>query len=276
MGNKIDIDVNDIIKKYNELKNLRKVAKFFRVSLRPIVRILNENNINRTNRRYEVSHNFFENIDSEEKAYWLGFLYADGYVRKTKSGSQLKVKLSIKDLEHLKNFKKSLKSEHKITYGVSQTTSKNGTPSYSNLCQITINSKNVVEHLEKNGCVNNKTFKIERPPIKKELIRHFLRGYYDGDGNFFFSEKTKVSVITIVSASDKFRDFLIEEISKIENIGNVHRDDDKFTVKITNILGIINFLNYLYEDSNFFLKRKKDYYEKYKKYRTTVESNYKQ
>lgn len=224
---------------------------------------------------YEVSHDFFEIIDTEEKAYWLGFLYADGYVRNTKTCAQLKVKLSIKDLEHLEIFKKSLKSEHKITYGVSHTTSKNGKSSYSNLCQIIINSKKIVEDLENNGCVNNKSFIIERPPIKKDLIRHFLRGYYDGDGNLFFSEKTKVSSVTIVSASDKFRDFLMEEISKINNIGNIHRCDDKFTIKITNIVGIINFLDYLYEDSNFYLKRKKEYYEKYRKYRTTVESNYK-
>jgi len=108
MGSRIDIDDNLVIERYNELKNLKKVAKSFNVSLRPIVRILKKNNIELTNRRYDVNHSFFEVIDTEEKAYWLGFLYADGCVRKTRSGSQVVLKLSIKDEEHLVMFKNNV------------------------------------------------------------------------------------------------------------------------------------------------------------------------
>ena len=105
MGNRIDIDYNLIIEKYDELKNLKKVAKSFGVSLRPIKRILEKNNVELTNRRYNVNHEYFKIIDSEEKAYWLGFLYADGCVRKSKSGSQVVLKLSTKDEGHLIKFK---------------------------------------------------------------------------------------------------------------------------------------------------------------------------
>lgn len=77
MGARIDIDDNLVIERYEQIKNLKKVAKSFGVSLRPIVRILKKNNIIFTNRKYNVNHDFFENIDSEEKAYWLGFLFAD-------------------------------------------------------------------------------------------------------------------------------------------------------------------------------------------------------
>ena len=108
MGSRIDIDDNLVIERYNELKNLKKVAKSFGVSLRPIKRILNKNNIELTNRRFNVNHSYFNVIDSEDKAYWLGFLFADGCVRKTKTGSQVVLKLSVKDENHLIKFKNDL------------------------------------------------------------------------------------------------------------------------------------------------------------------------
>ena len=274
MGSRIDIDDNLVIERYNELKNLKKVAKSFGVSLRPIKRILNKNNIELTNRRFNVNHSYFNVIDSEDKAYWLGFLYADGCVRKTKTGSQVVLKLSVKDENHLINFKNDLNSEHKIIYNVSKTTSKKGTPSVSNNCVIRVNSGEMVEDLINQGCVPRKTFIIDYPNISEEFYKDFIRGYYDGDGNFFYSEVTKMSVVTIVCASEKFREFLIEVMSKLPNIGRIHEDSGRYAIKIVNIVGIRSFLDYIYFDSKIYLKRKKEYYERYKEYRKNVESGY--
>ena len=275
MGNRIDIEDNLVIERYNELKNIKKVAISFGVSTRPIKRILDKNEILLTNRRYNVNHKYFEVIDNEEKAYWLGFLFADGCVRKPKSGSQLVLKLSIKDEEHLNLFKKNIESEHNIFYSVSQVMSKSNVLSISNNCVLRVSSNEIVEGLIKQGCVPRKTFIIERPRINDNLIRHFIRGFYDGDGNFFYSEKTKMSAITIVSASDKFRAFLIDVMSSIPGIGKIHLDEKRYTIKIVNIEGVMNFLSYIYDNSNIELKRKKEYYEKYREYRERVESNYK-
>jgi len=274
MGNRIDIDDNLVIERYRELKNLKKVAKSFGVSLRPIVRILKKNNCVLTNRKYEVNHSYFEQIDSEEKAYWLGFLYADGCVRKTKTGSGLILKLSTKDLNHLNNFKKSLSSEHIIVKNKCKTKTKKGTDSYSDVCLIRIYSNKLVDDLIYLGCTPRKTFVIDTPKIDEKFYKDFIRGYYDGDGNFFYSEKTKMSIMTIVCASKKFRTFLIDVISKIPNIGKIHEDNEKYTIKIVNIVGIINFFDYIYSESKIHLNRKKEYYEKYREYRRSVESNY--
>lgn len=274
MGNRIDIDDNLVIERYNELKNLKKVAKSFGVSLRPIKRILKKNNFELTNRRFDVNHSYFSTIDSEEKAYWLGFLFADGCVRKTHMSSQVVLKLSIKDESHLIKFKNNLNSEHKVSYYKNKTKTKNGVDSFSDSCIIRINSNQLVNDLINQGCTPKKTFTIERPNIDEKYYRHFLRGFYDGDGNFFYSEKTKLSVVTIVCASKNFRDFIIEVISKIPNIGNVHEDEEKYTIKITNIFGIIEFLSYIYDDSKIELTRKKEYYEKYREYRRSIESSY--
>ena len=274
MGSRIDIDDNLVIERYNELKNLKKVAKSFGVSLRPIKRILKKNNVKLSNRRYEVNHSYFKVIDSEEKAYWLGFLYADGCIRKTKTGSQINLKLSIKDENHLIKFKNDLGSEHIISYNRSKTKTKKGEDSFSENCIISINSNQIVADLITQGCLPRKTFTIDKPNIDEKYYKHFIRGYYDGDGNFFYSEKTKLSVVTIVCASKKFRNFIIDVMSKIPNIGKIHEDNSKYTIKITNIVGIVEFLSYIYNDSNIELTRKKEYYEKYRDYRRSVESSY--
>jgi|LakMenEpi03Aug12_release.lakeMendotaPanAssembly.Ray.scaffolds.fasta_scaffold318108_2 intein-encoded DNA endonuclease-like protein len=274
MGSRIDIDDNLVIERYNELKNLKKVAESFGVSLRPIKRILKKNNLELTNRRFNVNHSYFRVIDSEEKAYWLGFLFADGCIRKNKTGSQVVLKLSTKDENHLINFKNGLESEHNISYHRSKTKTKKGEDSFSNNCVIRINSNEMVTDLIRQGCSPRKTFTIDKPNIDEKYYKHFIRGFYDGDGNFFYNEDTKVSVVTIVCASKNFRNFIIEIMSKIPNIGNIHEDNSKYTIKITNIIGIIEFLSYIYDDSKIELTRKKEYYEKYRKYRRSIESSY--
>jgi len=274
MGSRIDIDDNLVIEKYNELKNLKKVAKSFGVSLRPIIRILKKNNLELTNRRFNVNHSYFRVIDSEEKAYWLGFLFADGCVRKTKTGSQVNLKLSTKDEDHLIKFKNDLGAEYKISYNRNKTKTKKGIDSFSNNCIIRINSNEMVTDLINQGCLPRKTFTIDKPNIDEKYYKHFIRGYYDGDGNFFYSEDTKLSVVTIVCASKKFRTFIINVMSKIPNIGKIREDDNRYTIKINNIVGIIEFLSYLYDDSKIELTRKKEYYERYKEYRRSIESSY--
>lgn len=274
MGSKINIDYNLVLERYNELKNLKKVAKSFGVSLRPIKRIFKENNVELTNRRFNVKEDYFRVINSEEKAYWLGFLYADGCIRQTKSGSQVVLKLSVKDENHLIKFKNDLDSEHKISYNRNKTKTKNGVESFSDNCVIRINSCEMVTDLINQGCIPRKTFKIDKPNIDEQYYQSFIRGYYDGDGNFFYNEKTKQSVVTIVCASKNFRKFIIDEMSKIIGIGNIHEDDVRYTIKITNIVGITKFLSYIYDGSKIQLNRKKEYYEKYKEYRRGVESDY--
>ena len=83
-----------------------------------------------------------------------------------------------------------------------------------------------------------------------------------------------MSVVTIVCASEKFREFLIEVMSKLPNIGRIHEDSGRYAIKIVNIVGIRSFLDYIYFDSKIYLKRKKEYYERYKEYRKNVESGY--
>ena len=81
---KLQLNSNQIIKIYYELGNIHKVAKYFKTSITPIKRILKENGINLTNRRFNVNKEYFNEINSEEKAYWLGFFLRMDILEKEK------------------------------------------------------------------------------------------------------------------------------------------------------------------------------------------------
>ena len=259
---KIIISEEDVIKKYNELKNIHKVAEYFNVSIGPIKRILKFGGVDLTNRRYEVNHNFFDIIDSESKAYWLGFLFADGYIRERKSGNSLELKLSYKDKEHIELFKETINSNHKITDGYNQVKYKDKTSS-ARMLHLAIYSLRLVNSIKKQGVHSRKTFTITKPNIDKTLIPHFIRGYFDGDGSFSFNIDTHANKTNFACASKEFRQFLIDELLdndiELKWYGGMK-------LYIQNKVDNIKFYSYIYENATVFLKRKKEKYEEFRRF----------
>ena len=259
---KIILDEISVVAKYNELKNIHKVATYFNVSISPIKRVLESNGFQLSNRKYGVNHNFFDNINSEEKAYWLGFLYADGYIRERKTGNSLELKLSQKDRSHLELFRETIKSNHKIIDNVTKVKYKDGF-SVSNMCHLAIYSSKLVESIKKQGIHSRKTFTIESPKIDETLVNHFLRGYFDGDGSFSFNNKTKRNVTSIVSASENFQKFIIDELLmngiKINLNYGINLQIQK---KVENL----KFYNYIYKNATIYLVRKKEKYEEFRRH----------
>lgn len=93
-----------------------KIAKYYNCSPGSIDGILKRNGIQKrsnkdNSRRFNVNHDYFEKIDSEEKAYWLGFIAADGYVNKANC---VGVTLASKDHAHLLKLAKATESTYEI------------------------------------------------------------------------------------------------------------------------------------------------------------------
>ena len=150
---------------------------------------------------------FFEKIDTEAKAYWLGFIYADGCVKnhsKGKEGRQLKkyylgIELAEKDKDHLIKFAKTIclnfeesmlySRERKIYYDHL------GEERSYKMNAFQVSSKKIVEDLIELGCVPNKSLTLMFPSEKqvpKNLWMHFIRGYFDGDGWVYNGEKNNL------------------------------------------------------------------------------------
>jgi DNA-binding transcriptional regulator WhiA len=259
---KLLLNEKDVINQYNKLKNIHKVAEYFKVSVSPISRIIKSSGIKLTNRRYSVNDSYFDIIDSEEKAYWLGFLYADGYIRERKSGNSLEMKLSIKDKHHLELFRNAIGSNHKIIDGFNQV-KYNGGISISHMSSLAMYSTKLVKSIKSQGFHSRKTFTIDLPNIDEDFIHHFIRGYFDGDGSFSFNPIKHKIHTNIVCASENFRNNLLEILNK-NGIDVKYYSD--ISLHIQDKLGNLKFYNYIYRDSKIYLNRKKEKYEEFRRH----------
>lgn len=256
------LNEDEVLEKYYSFQNIHKVADYFNVSISPIKLILKTKGLVITNRRYNVNHNYFDVIDTEEKSYWLGFLYADGYIRERKSGDSLEMKLSIKDKHHLESFRKSIESNHKITDGFNNVKYK-GKISTSHMSSFAIYSTKLVESIKTQGFHSRKTFTISNPNIDEEFTNHFIRGYFDGDGSFSFNPKKYIIKTQIVSASEEFQKFIINELKNNNIKINLYSG---IKLQIQNKMDNQKFYNYIYKNAKIYLERKKEKYEEFRRY----------
>jgi predicted transcriptional regulator len=254
---KLDNTVLDkIFKLYDLGYSEIKIGKLLGISKGTINKYVSNTDkiIKRKRVRYGINSSVFKKINTEEKAYWLGFLYADGYVRdkirKNKAHEHLlRLKLQIIDIDHIKKFKSFLDSEHPIRFEKQS----------SGKCYpyVEINSKEMVNDLIRHGCVCNKSLVLKEPIIQDKLCRHFIRGYVDGDG--WVSKKhlhcTKVGMLSTFELLSWVQNILYKKLgirrTKIIKRGKIHilaYGSEESSKKI---------YRFLYKDATVFLERKK-------------------
>jgi hypothetical protein len=120
----------------------------------------------------QVNHAFFDEIDSPQRAYVLGFFVADGHIHvaHTRRGSGYELGFSSNDREHLELIRRTLVSEHTI-YGHG-----------SGCFRLLIGSKSLMSALKRLGYTSRKSYEAHMPDIPANVISHFARGLFDGDG----------------------------------------------------------------------------------------------
>ncbi len=214
----------------------------------------------------------FDSIDTEEKAYWLGFIFADGYLESSpleedkKSHYTFEISLKGSDKEHLEKFNKFMK--HKDENHVKLGKVKCG-ETICERCRWYITDKHLWNTLNNYGCTPKKSTTLQFPSLdifKNEfLIKHFIRGYFDGDGSFSRNlHKTTVSPHIQIVSTPEFLD-------KIEEYSNIYgrRGKDKRWKNNTEYIEFhlkesIKFINYIYDNSTIYLDRKYNLYKFFK------------
>lgn len=132
-------------------------------------------------RKHVCDTTFFDSIDSEAKAYALGFIAADGCVTTNPKGrpNTLQITLAERDEDHLKTLRDTMGSQHPIR--------RDASPGYSDgpKVKLQLNSVELCDALGRAGVGPRKTLTHEWPGfLEPGLLRHYLRGYSDGDGHF--------------------------------------------------------------------------------------------
>lgn len=252
----------EIIEKRKSGIKIKQIMSDYSIkSVKTIYDIIKRNGIKKVgNKKYQVDDNYFNLIDTEEKAYWLGFLYADGYVRMKDSRSgQLKLKLSSKDRDHIILFNKCLSSNYPIKDYLS-TITYNGAKSESNVSEVSIYNTRIVSDLIRNGCVNKKTFLIRLPNIEGKLYRHFIRGYFDGDGTIYKNKNRGNSFQVNIASNFNF----LSDIKSILGYGTIYKSGNIHILTFSKIEEVKNFRDYMYNGTSIYLNRKKIVFEKIK------------
>ena len=263
---------NDIINLYNSGWTCQEIyVKYSQIYSceEAIQRIISKAGISRGRYKKEsiVNHDYFENIDCERKAYWLGFLLADGCVRKKysdKNSYTLQLEIHHRDKYLLEEFIKDIESDRRIL------TCKNET---KNNIKVTIYSEKIYEDLHKYGVVERKTTKIkEIPHIQFNMMNHFIRGYFDGDGCITL-KKPKDQYIHRATAffcgTQKFLECLNNLLSneiclKDTKLINMNKyGSNVFNLRYCRNDDIVKLYDYMYEDATIFLNRKKSKFEKF-------------
>ena len=192
-----------------------------------------------------MNKDYFENIDSPEKAYCLGVIYADGCVyKRTDRPTGFRVELKMKDLDVIKYVHKQLNLKGKIY-------------TYTDGYKLATSCTKMGQDLINLGCVPRKTFIIEKPKIDDEFIYPFLLGIIDGDGSLSLDRNT----IRIFSASIKFVEWIQEWL--IENGYNPQKvnftdSDNTYTVTLGRREEVQRFINETYNKYEFGMARKKE------------------
>lgn len=218
--------------------------------------------------KYTYQQNYFENIDSEHKAYWLGFFYADGYVNKTDSGYCCGIELKASDINHLKKFNKSIggnvepKIRNRVDSRIGETS----------IASIRLFSKKMYQDLCNKGCVERKTDKIQMPDIDEKYMWAFIRGFFDGDGCIILNKQRNCARFDFCSSSlrmlEQLRAFLYSKgvfsyINKsTQSSGAIKRTIPNYRLCITGMENGYIFATNIYADATIYLDRKHDKWEK--------------
>lgn len=197
-------------------------------------------------RQSNFNEKYFDAIDDEHKAYWLGFIYADGNLTK----NRLRIEIQSRDIEIINNLRKDLNSTNKIIICKNET---------KDNVSIGFCSNKMAAALNRHGVVENKTFKLKNiPNIPQHLIRHFICGYFDGDGTVYINSKNNSLRVGFYGTKDL--------LTSIQN--NLHEETGASVNKIYEKAGcwllsyarrsdIKKIYDYLYTDAELFLERKK-------------------
>lgn len=254
--------------------SMSQIAKQLNISFATVWRSLNRQSIPArppeiSNRTYPIDHSMFKVIDSEIKAYWLGFLYADGCV--VTSMPRVMLALAIKDKDHIIRYRNDLDIKNPIR----EIEKKPGM-----ICGrynaggkqviVTFSSSQIKKDLIKLGCVPAKSLILTFPTpdqVPDHLLHHFIRGHFDGDGCITGSQKKTRRQYTVLIASTRaFNEGTFRTIE--QNIGYKGRFSTvgKICYLVYSSYDAVNaFGQYIYKNATVYLQRKHVLFETAKK-----------
>lgn len=262
-------DEIEYLKENYNVRSIKEIARYLNRTENSVHLKASRNGLKKS--PYNCDYSFFKTIDSEEKAYWLGFIAADGWitVNELSNAGVVGIDLQYGDLGHLKKFNKSICGNYKIDILDKSCAISTHPDRIHKICRIRIFSIDMVNDLYKFGITNDKTYNFHIPNIPENLMKHFVRGYFDGDGCVRTKARKLASGQIVehplcdfssvdIDFLEELRQYIYDKLGICSYIyaekSGCHR------LCIHKNEHTVAFLNYLYNDAQIYLDRK---YEKY-------------
>lgn len=243
------LNEKDIITKYQNGETMYSIAKDLGVYEQRISNLLKRNNVHKKHNPFKIDVNYFNTIDTDLKAYFLGFITADGCICKNKKGNVKTLTISIheKDLIVLEKLKEELKAEISIKY------------LKNNQVRFHTSQKELIIGLEKYGIEEKKSLTMGNliNNIPLNYRNAFIRGYFDGDGSIFIAnikgEKPHKQKYVSIRGTKPFLQGILDQLSFEASISF---SSGQHMLRFGKKEKINEFKEYIYKNSQFHLERK--------------------
>lgn len=249
---------------YKCLKSIE-IQKLLGISQKTYLKVMKEYGINsKLKNRYTLNEDYFNEINTEEKAYILGLIYADGFV-----GEDNNFVLSMKDSQIVEDVANALEFTGDI-----KKTNTGGFKNSKKCYRLNLSSKKLVSDLNKYGVYPQKSLTLDKfPDIEERFYGDFLRGYFDGDGSIS-------SYVRNTTSKGKLYSYEILRMTIIATEPFIIKIKEKFDVKGSIRASVTEGLVYLdiqgkkdllklyelmYKNATIFLERKKKIWDDYYK-----------
>ena len=249
---------------YSNGMTCKQVSETLLVAENSVTKMLKKRNISirsysESNRRYSLNEHYFDEIDTSNKAYLLGMLYADGC--NCESHYAITLTLQEEDRDVVEFMKKEL--EYGGPIRMNKLHDKN--EKHKNQCILCINDMYMSNKLKNFGVVNAKSLILTFPDwLNEQLYPHFIRGYFDGDGCVSYDKKREKCCTKIVGTLE-FCNKLSEILTDIGCKHNIihpkqSKDSNTYVLQTGGNKSSLLLLDYIYDNNNFHMNRK---YQKY-------------
>lgn len=202
-------------------------------------------------RKYNLDTHYFDEINTSNKAYFLGLLLADGNVATPKPTWESSVlTLNLKDRCLIEAFKKDMRSGHPIkTYK-------------KDIWTFVIHSKRLGQSFAQHGLVPRKTLKIEFPTtVPERWYSHLIRGYFDGDGCVYTTvtregwSRCRVEFAGTYAMMSSIRNIIGTQAQALGN--KIALRSNTYRLKYGKLTSVIKIRDYMYYEAKVFLPRKR-------------------
>lgn len=243
-------EIQKAIDMFNNGMSITKIAKELNRDRGTLSKRLKEEGLEITQHcnKKQVNSRFFDEWN-EKSAYWLGFIFADGHLT-----DYNRLDICIKDKEHIEKFKANINSEHSISVK---------TVKGNSYYRISIQDSHLGNKLKELGVSSNKTYGWIIPEVPIEYMNHFIRGLFDGDGNFNNRKYKPVCRLVAydINLLENLIEIIKEQVPSVEEHIRIYNYDNRIPeLNISSKQSVKDFLDWLYDSATIYLDRKHEKY----------------